>query len=197
MGSSYAAVYNDPPKLASNKPIKITSDKLKILRNNQTIVFEGGVIAIQGDMKLLSDKMIIYYIERKKLSEDSPRRLNNISRINVEDNVKVLRGNLLVSGDEGYYDIGKGILEINGNVVMNEDGSEVQGGRFIYDVNAMESTIIGDLNKKEYGDDGRVTITLDEKIEKDVMKSNKKNEEDEEEVETEVKKEKNQEIIVQ
>lgn len=50
----------------NKKPIHITSDNMEADNQRKTVVFIGRVKAIQGDMTLFCDRLIIFYIEAKK-----------------------------------------------------------------------------------------------------------------------------------
>jgi lipopolysaccharide export system protein LptA len=49
----------------NKKPIHITSDNMEADNKRKTVVFIGRVKAIQGDMTLYCDRLIIFYIEAK------------------------------------------------------------------------------------------------------------------------------------
>ncbi len=50
----------------NKKPIHITSDNMEADNRRKTVVFIGRVKAVQGDMTLYCDRLIIFYIEAKK-----------------------------------------------------------------------------------------------------------------------------------
>ncbi len=50
---------------AAEQPIQIEADKMTAVEKSQTVVFSGNVDATQGDVRIRSDEMTIFYIEDK------------------------------------------------------------------------------------------------------------------------------------
>ncbi len=77
-------------------PTVITSESLTADNKAKTALFTGSVVAKKGDMTLYADKMLVYYVDTGSGS--------NIDRIDAEGNVKLIRGDRVVtSGKVVYY----------------------------------------------------------------------------------------------
>jgi len=91
---SYAEEKAD--KNAQPVPTVITSESLTADNKAKTALFTGSVVAKKGDMTLYADRMLVYYIESEGGS--------NIDKIDAEGNVKLIRGDRVVtSGKLMYY----------------------------------------------------------------------------------------------
>jgi lipopolysaccharide export system protein LptA len=77
-------------------PTVITSESLTADNKDKTALFTGSVVAKKGDMTLYADRMLVYYIESGGGS--------NIDKIDAQGNVKLIRGDRVVtSGKLMYY----------------------------------------------------------------------------------------------
>jgi len=91
---SYAVETAD--KNALPVPTVITSESLTADNKAKTALFTGSVVAKKGDMTLYADRMLVYYIESGGGS--------NIDKIDAAGNVKLIRGDRVVtSGKLMYY----------------------------------------------------------------------------------------------
>lgn len=91
---SFAAEVKDAKK--DQVPTIITSESLTADNKAKTALFTGSVVAKKGDMTLYADKMLVYYVDTGSGS--------NIDRIDAEGNVKLTRGDRVVtSGKVVYY----------------------------------------------------------------------------------------------
>ncbi|MDI6801073.1 MAG: LptA/OstA family protein [Thermodesulfovibrionales bacterium] len=82
-------------KKPSKEPTIITSQTLTADNKAKTALFEGAVVAKKGDMTLFADKMMVYYSEEKGSS--------NIKKIDAEGNVKLLKGERVVTSKFATY----------------------------------------------------------------------------------------------
>ena len=106
--------------------INIISDKLNIEMNERKSIFTGNVYAHNENLKLWSDKMIVYL----KIDEDE------IKKVLASGNVKIIR---LVEGSEIYGDIAnyslkEEVIVITGNVIVKENGNQVSGNELVVDL---------------------------------------------------------------
>lgn len=88
--SSFAA-----EKQKAKVPTVITSETLTTDSKAHTALFEKNVVAKKGDMTLYADKMLVYYSDEKGSS--------NIKRIDAEGNVKLVKGDRVVTSKFAVY----------------------------------------------------------------------------------------------
>lgn len=124
--------------LQSSAPINITADKLIVDQEKYTATFTGNVEALQQDVTLKAAKMVVHYLKGNQEN-------NNISRIEVFENVVLLRPSEVVKGDKGVYDVLKDTLVITGKVVLTKDNNMVQGTNLVYNLKTGKSEISGGI----------------------------------------------------
>lgn len=96
------------PALAQQKtPIEITADKtLEWHRTNQSYIARGNAKAVQGNTTLKADTLTARYTNDKAAT---------LTRIKADGNVHMTSGTSTVTGQNGDYDIAKGLAEVTGN----------------------------------------------------------------------------------
>ncbi len=80
---------------SSKEPTVITSEILTADNKAKTALFERSVVAKKGEMTLFADKMLVYYSEEKGSS--------NIKKIDAEGNVKLIKGERVVTSKFAVY----------------------------------------------------------------------------------------------
>ena len=104
--------------------IKIISDKLEIVRSKNVSIFSGKVYALEDNMKIWSDELILTSSKDEK----------TIKRINAKNNVKILREQLSIIGDEAVYDPLKNELTVIGEVKVSENDNIILCDEIIIDL---------------------------------------------------------------
>jgi lipopolysaccharide export system protein LptA len=77
-------------------PTVITSVSLTADNKAKTALFTGSVVAKKGDMTLYADRMLVYY-------SDSEGSSSNIDKIDAVGNVKLIRGDRVVTSGKVVY----------------------------------------------------------------------------------------------
>jgi len=119
------------------KPVIITSETLTADNKNSTAIFEGKVVAKTDDITMYSDKMTVYYDNKR----------NKVTKIHALGHVKVRKEERALFSDEAVYleDEEKIIFTGNPKAVdgenvisgkqiifhLKDDRAEVQGSRVI------------------------------------------------------------------
>ncbi len=122
-------------------PIEITADNLKVLQKDQVAVFEGKVEAIQGNIRLTSDKMTVFYRgggEEKKAAGQPA-----VSKIIVEGNVFLANPRETAKGREGVYDVDRTMVTLSGDVVLTRDKNVLNGNKLVYNMDTGKSELFG------------------------------------------------------
>jgi len=139
----------EAPKIEEGEPLEIRAEKTDVYRRKGEIHFMNNVKAVQGEMTILSKKMIIKYTEDKDSNI-------SIDEILVKGGANLFTETIKASGNSGVYDFRKGNVSLKGNVVAKENDATAFGEEFIYNVNTRKTKLLG--NKKK---DDRVIIILD------------------------------------
>jgi lipopolysaccharide export system protein LptA len=143
---SFAADSPVPAKLKSNAPIEITSDALQVLQQSNKAIFTGHVVAVQGDVRIKSEKMTVFYKGQESTKTDkksvSPMpEKNSIEKIVVENNVFLSTPEETAKGDNGLYDVMGNKVYLNGNVVLTRDKNVLKGDKLVYDFKTGKSEL--------------------------------------------------------
>lgn len=128
-------------------PIEITADSLEVQQEAQIAVFRGNVDAVQGDLNLRADQLIVHY---RTNSENQ----NSISLIEANGNVFLSSPTEMAQGENGVYDIDADTIVLTGSVVLIRGDNVIRGERLEIDLATGRSRVLsGGL---EGGGDGRV-----------------------------------------
>ncbi len=112
----------------ANQPIEITADSLEVQQENQLAIFRGTVDAVQGEMNLRADVLVVHYRPRED-NQNRPREdnQNSISLIEAEGNVFVSSPNEMAQGDRGTYHVDAQRVELDGSVVLTQGENVIRG----------------------------------------------------------------------
>ncbi|MBU2549906.1 MAG: hypothetical protein KKB20_15940 [Proteobacteria bacterium] len=116
-GSETKAPAGKSPGKTSDKPINITADRMEANDKEKVVVFTGSVVARQDDVVMHCDLMRVYYVESEpdsrrasgrvegagSESEDDAGGGNEISRVDLEGNVKITKGDRVAMAEKGVY----------------------------------------------------------------------------------------------
>ena len=136
----------------NKQPIEITSDSLEVHQAENTATFVGNVVAIQGEVRLKSDRMIVYYTsasDKKKPEAPAPAKSKeatqqqSIKKIDVEGNVFLSTAEETASGARGNYDVINQEIHLHDNVVLTRGQNVLKGDELTYNFGTGRSIING------------------------------------------------------
>lgn len=116
-----AANAEDNKPFGAKGPIVITSLTMTGDNRANTALFEGSVIARTDNMKIFSDKMLVFYDETGK-----------VTKIEADGQVKLLRGERIITSEAAVYFANDEKLIFTGQPRAIEGGSIVSGTKMIY-----------------------------------------------------------------
>ena len=93
--------------------INVTSERLEIDREKRTSTFYGSVYFYNNDMEVWADKVIISFDDND----------DKIKEIFAENNVKIIRNDLIVTGTKGFYNPLSENIKMIDNVEIIENGN--------------------------------------------------------------------------
>ena len=120
------------------KQIEIMSDKLEILRVENISIFSGNVHAKENDLEIWSKKLIV----------TSSKDQKQIKEISARDNVKILKEELTIIGDQAIYDTIKNILTVIGKVKVIQNENTILCDEIIVDLENSSSIMKSVSNKR-------------------------------------------------
>ena len=128
------------------KEIKVTSDTLEVDRKSNISTFIGNVYVHEKKIEIWSDKLIVKYNIDK----------NEVRELYVEQNVKIIRENIIATGKKGVYYPETGILKMYENVEVVENDNYVKCDELTLDIENSTSIMRG-------GTQNRVQAYINEK----------------------------------
>lgn len=155
--ASASAAATPVKKLDNKQPIEITSDSLEVYQEENRAVFIGHVVAIQGDLRLKSDKMIVFYRKPDDNAEtgqkapkppkipgqDNAVKQDAIRRIEVEGNVFFSTPEDTATGLTGNYDTEKHEIHLDSKVLLTRGNNTLKGEHLTYNLDTGQSVLIG------------------------------------------------------
>ena len=128
-------------KYDTHLPVEISSDNLEVLQKENKAIFRGNVIAVQGKLRLNSDKMTVHYKQKDPNAKPTPAPapgaaapggdMGAISHIEVEGHVLVASPEETAEGDSGDYDVEKRFLHLIGEHVVLTRGQNILRGKAV------------------------------------------------------------------
>jgi len=100
-----------------NQPIEVTAQKLEVLQLERQSIFTGDVVAVQGEMTLYADKLIIYLQETEQ----------QIDRLEAIGGVKFVQLDRVATADRAVFQQVEEVLILTGNAVVIQGGNSVSG----------------------------------------------------------------------
>lgn len=133
----------------AKQPIEFSADRLEVQQEGSVAMFIGKVEAIQGEMRLLSDEVRVYYQKGKDQSGDSKASdskagvTGSVNRIDSRGNVRISSRGDTAEGDWAVYDVGRQLVTMGGRVVLRQGGSVVRGSRMELDLDTGQARVQG------------------------------------------------------
>jgi lipopolysaccharide export system protein LptA len=126
-------------KMDAKQPIEITADSLEVSQKEQQATFTGNVVAVQGAMKITSDRMKVFY----RTGQQTKGNAQAISRIEVQGNVFMTNTSETARSKSGVYDVDANKLHLKNEVVLTRGENVVKGEALEYDLTTGKSQIVG------------------------------------------------------
>lgn len=145
-----------------NKPVEINADTLEVRQEENVAVFNGNVIAQQGDTRIRSDSMTVHYAKKEAAPADAAAvttadpAQSKIKKIDVEGHVVVANPAESASGDRGYYDVERKEIHLFGDVVLTHGKNILKGDTLVYDMATGKSVVNSPGNAQQGVQNGRV-----------------------------------------
>ena len=146
--------------LRKTGPIEIVSDKMEAFQEKKMIVFSGNAIAQQGDIKLKTDRLTIYYKKsadkKEKIGKQEVDVAGDLEKIELKGNVTITQKDLSATGDDAvYYQEGAKFV-MTGNPVLRQGRNIIKGCRVIIFIDENR----GKVEQCDAGNAERVTAII-------------------------------------
>lgn len=148
-----------PYSFADEVPISITADEMMSTEKDSSVTFKGDVDAKQGDLRIRSDKMTVFYSAAEH--SESTNVSQQVDKIVCKGNVEITREDWLGTSDEMTYLADKKEIFLTGNAKFWQGQNMVAGEKIVYYMNEGRSEVLG-------GDEQTTTVVGGEKKKKRV-----------------------------
>lgn len=113
-------------KQDTSQPVQITADSLTVNQTDGTAVFEGNVMAIQGEMRLGAARIEVMY-QDGGTGIETLRALGGVTVVSATD---------AAESSEALYTIATGDLVMTGDVLLTQGQNTITGERLVVDLKA-------------------------------------------------------------
>ena len=124
--------------IANASTIKIVSDKLEVISDDNISIFTGNVYALEEKIQIWSDKIVI----------KSNQNNSSIEDINAYNDVKIIRDEVTIIGSNAKYDINENKLFVFGNVKVTQNMNIILCDEIIVDLNSSSSIMKSDTARR-------------------------------------------------
>jgi lipopolysaccharide export system protein LptA len=149
---------------ADDAPIHIEANRMTSTEKTNSVVFIGEVDAKQGDVRIRSDEMTVYYTEEDKNKKDQDSS-QQVEKIICVGNVEVTRGEWLGTAKRMTYLSKERQVILTENAKAWQNQNMVSGEKIIYYLDEGRSEVMGGKPAMTVGDKkpSRVNMTIRQK----------------------------------
>lgn len=158
----------EPLRGASEAPIHIEANKMTSTEKTNSVLFSGDVDAKQGDVRIRSDEMTVFYTPEadKDKKADQKKTTQQVEKLICVGNVELTRGQWLGTSKKMVYLSKERQVILTDNAKAWQGQNMVSGDKIIYYLDEGRSEVIGDKASTAGGEsDGkkkpsRVNMTI-------------------------------------
>ena len=156
------------PATAAEKkdpPISVEADHMSSTETTNSVMFTGNVDAKQGDVRIRSDEMTVFYSEKAKEAGNQDAKQKVEKLINT-GHVEITRGEWLGTSKKSIYLSKERQFILTGEAKAWQGQNMVSGDKIIYYLDEERSEVIADRVKTTVGGEeekkksGRVNMTI-------------------------------------
>ncbi len=136
-------------KTDPDAPIEIEADTLEVEQNAQTATFIGNVVAVQGAIRLRSDRLVVTYARKADGSPSGGDGTGGteITRIDAKSNVHVMsEDDQSASGDWALYMVANETITMGDAVILRQGENVIRGQRLNIDLNSGQARVEGGVS---------------------------------------------------
>lgn len=108
----------------SSQPIKISADNLEVRQNEQIAIFTGMVDAIQGDVRMQAEKLVVTYDPDAEAENEA----GAIRRVRADGDVFISSQDNSAQGNWADYDVPSGVITMGDEVFLTQGPENAIGG---------------------------------------------------------------------
>jgi len=126
-----------------DQPVHIEAASLEVRDKDKTATFSGNVIVTQGDTRLRSNTLVVFYDQddakdgaksSMKAAQPGPGGKQSIRRLEARGGVVVTQKEQTATGATGIFDMKSNTITLAGGVVISQGQNVLRGDRLVVDV---------------------------------------------------------------
>lgn len=117
-------------------PMVINSDSLEVDNKNGKVLFKQNVVAKRGDIQIFAGEVEVSYEE------------NKIKEIIARKDVKVVRGDVIATGQKASYDDARQMIILEGDPKIIQGDDTLEGERITFFLKDNKSVVEGNKGKR-------------------------------------------------
>jgi len=128
-----AGLETTKPQAGMAETITITSDRMELDQQKNTVIYMGNVVTVRGNVTMKSDTLTATYNpEMKRLTE-----------VVAEGNLEMTQGNRIATGIKAIFNSDDNSIVLTGDPVIRQGNSQVSGCRIIMFINEERGVVEG------------------------------------------------------
>jgi lipopolysaccharide export system protein LptA len=135
----------------AKQKIVINADSMEVHQNERLANFKGNVVAVQGDLTMKADSVKVYYSLQQGAGGAENADTTQIQRIDAEGHVRITSPSESATGSWGIYDVGRDLLTLGGEVVLNRGQTKIEGSRLELDLKTGKSRMVSASSADQSG----------------------------------------------
>ena len=140
---------------ANDAPINIEANHMTSTEKSNSVIFTGDVDAKQADVRIRSDKMVVYYTPKeegaKKKSNEQKGATQQVEKMVCTGNVEITRAEWLGTSKKMVYLSKERQVILTGNAKAWQGQNMVSGEKIIYYLDEGRSEVIGERTSTTIG----------------------------------------------
>jgi len=137
----------------NKEPIKIDADRLDVYDREQRAVFQGNVVAVQGDTTIRCTTMTVFYERQsqggqkaqpagqKAPAAQAGSQNDSVKQIDCAGPVTVVSKDQIATSDNASFDRAANKVYLTGNAVLSQCQNVTRGERIVYDLNTQVANV--------------------------------------------------------
>jgi len=151
---SLLVVFKSSCVYAEDPPIHVEADTMTSTETDNSVVFTGEVDAKQGDVRIRSDVMTVYYTKTEAKDKTSQQKTTQqqVEKLICTGNVEITRDEWLGTSKKMVYLSKERQVILTGNAKAWQGQNMVSGEKIIYYIDEGRSEVVGGTTATVAGD---------------------------------------------
>jgi lipopolysaccharide export system protein LptA len=123
--------------------VRIQSDRLDADQRQQQVVFQGNVVARQGDLTIQGDRLTVFYLKEDAAEVKADNLARRVDRIVVEGNVRISQRDCVATGEHAVYHRSENKVVLTGQPEVRRERDVISGTSITLFLASQKSVVEG------------------------------------------------------